>query len=488
MKPFYTNFWLRGKTLFVKWIDGNGIRQVSRYPIEPSLYIKSPDKKPTPFTDIFGNPVHEVNFSSPKEARDFAKSYEDTPGFPIFGFPRFAYAKINELFPGTMEFSIKHINIGWIDIETEIGETFATPDNPHQRINAISLHYAGKMVTLSLYDVEGTIYCKTETELLEKFLIHWKIADLDVISGWNTQGFDLPYIANRINLVLGDDRADELSPFGAIQFQEVDTKWGSTQQQVEIHGIASLDLLELYRKFVLQKQESYRLDFIAQKDLGVGKLEYEGSLKDLYENDVVKFIEYNQVDVIRTMQINEKRSLIETAIGIAYTAKCHYKDSLTTITLWDVIIANHLSEQNIQVPFESGGSKSSKFEGAFVKDPIVGYHEWLMSFDLGSLYPSLKIAYNISPEKIVPMAECVSIRPSDIANNTELYKKAKAKADSLNATLCANGAMFYRDSQGFVPLLLEQMLERRKTAKVAMKNWKKEAERARGELKQRRSA
>jgi DNA polymerase elongation subunit (family B) len=245
--------------------------------------------------------------------------------------------------------------------------------------------------------------------------------------------------------------------------------------------------MELYRKFVLQKQESYKLDFIAMKDLGVGKLEFDGTLKELYENDPETFIEYNRIDVERTMQINDKRMLVQNAVGIAYLAKCQFEDAFLTTRPWDVIIANHLRETNIHVPaIDSDNDKTEKYEGAFVKDPQIGFHEWVMSFDLGSLYPSLMITYNISPETMLPRDTFIRIRPEDIANDTDKYRQAKQLADKMNATLCANGAMFTREKQGFVPFLVEGMIKERKVAKRAMMDWKTEAERVKSEINKRK--
>lgn len=283
---FYTNWWLRGKTLHLKYVNSQGIRQRETHVVSPTLYVHAKPKgvENTEHRDIHGKPVFPIEFSTPKDARDFVEYYKDTTSFKIFGFNRFDYTVINEIFPGKVQYDFTQINIGYIDIETEIGETFASADDPHQRINAISMHYNGKLHTWSLYDVKDSYFCKSEKQLLETFLTHWKIADLDIISGWNSQGFDMPYIAKRIELVLGEGREHDLSPFpGGVSYRQVETKYGQLQTQVSIAGVAQLDLLELYRKFVLQKQETYKLDFIAQKDLGVGKLEFDGTLKDLYE-------------------------------------------------------------------------------------------------------------------------------------------------------------------------------------------------------------
>lgn len=493
MSEFYTDFFLRGKNMFLRSVV-NGVKQMSKVPIAPTLYLEdSKNADRAIHRDIFGKPLTPVDFESPYDAQEFIKQNEFVEGFTICGFNRYEYAKINKMFPGEVQYNLAHIHIGVVDIETEIGEFFATANNPSQPINAISFTTDGENIqSWSLYDVDpknkGTTheYCKTEAILLKKFIAAWKRAELDIISGWNSSGFDLPYTVKRIELVLGEEYAKDLSPWGMYEFYDEKTKYGAMQKRVRIFGIADLDLLELYRKFVPKKQESYKLDDIAFSDLGEKKVEYEGSLKDLYTNDPEKFVVYNQQDVRLVWCINEKRKLIENAILIAYIAKVNYEDAFSTSRPWDVLIGNYLSDQNIHVPISSGGSKNEKYEGAFVKDPILGYHKWVMAFDLRSLYPSLMMQYNISPEKL--LAKRFPIRPDDIRLKTAPFLEALQYAKDHNATLTANGTLYSKEGKGFIPYLVGDMFDRRKAAKDEQLEWEALGQRAKAILAERKKA
>lgn len=476
MSSFYTNFFLRGKNLYLRRVD-NGIRSNVKVPVHPKLFVGDKHGKSDGLhTDIFGNPLMQMDFETPSDARDFIKQYDDVEGFEVNGFNRFEYVAIDDIFPGELFIDPRLLNIGIIDIETKIGATFATPDNAHQEINAISIEInEGDIKSWSLYNIEptrkGTFhrYCDDEKQLLKLFIMEWKAMELDVISGWNSSMFDMPYIMKRIEMVLGDDYAKDMSPWGLYEFYTEKTKFGADALKVRIFGIADLDLLALFRKFVLKKMESYSLDYISYDVLKANKTPYEGSLKDLYTNDPFKFVEYNQQDVRLVRGINNKKRLIELAVLIASIAKVNFEDAFSTSRPWDCIIGNYLRHQNIHVPCASGGSKSEKFEGAFVKDPIIGYHQWVVAFDLRSLYPSLMMQYNISPETL--LSQRFPIRPDDIRLKTAAFTEALEYAKANNATLTANGTLYSRDKKGFIPFLVGEMFDRRKAAKDEQLEW-----------------
>lgn len=492
MSSFYTNYFMRGRYLYLKKVV-DGIRSREKVEISPVLYVR--DSKGIGsgiHRDIYNNPLIEMPFDNPSEARNFIKEYEEVEGFEILGFDRFESVKIDQLFPEKIQYSLDDINVGFIDIETKIGETFAKPNDPHQEINAISFEFKGKMKSWSLYDVDGSkhgafhVYCKNEETLLKKFLAEWRAADLDIISGWNSSGFDLPYIARRVELVLGEQALKSMSPWGLYEYYTEVNKYGSEDLKVKFFGIADLDLLLLYRKFVLKKLDSYKLDAVAYVDLKENKVEYEGTLKDLYTNDPDKFIEYNQQDVRLVRRINNKKKLIELAILVAYISKSNFEDSFSTMRPWDNIIGNFLRNQNIHVPIARKGDKSEKFKGAVVKDPLPGFHSWVMSFDLESLYPSIMRQYNISPDTI--LEERAPVFPNDVRLYSDSLKDGLSRAITLNATITANGTMYDKNKQGFIPFLVGQMFDLRKSAKREMLEWEKKVEAAKQELERRRSS
>lgn len=491
MSSFYTNYFMRGKHLYLKKVE-NGIRSREKLDISPVLYVRDTKETGSGHFDIFGKPLIEMPFSTPYEAKEFIKQYENVHNFDILGFDRFESVKIDQEFPGKIQYDLANINIGIIDIETTIGDSFAKPIDAHQRINAISFEHGGRMKTWSLYDVPSGskdifhVYCKDEETLLKLFVAEWRAADLDIISGWNTSSFDLPYIAKRVEMVLGESALKSMSPWGLVEFYIETSKYGSEDLKVKFFGIADLDLILLYRKFVLKKLDSYKLDNVAYADLKESKIEYEGTLKDLYTLDPEKFVAYNQQDVRLVSRINGKRKLIELAILVAYLSKSNFEDSFSTMRPWDNIIGNYLRNKNIHVPISHRGDKSEKFKGAVVKDPLPGFHEWVMSFDLESLYPSLIRQYNISPDTI--RQQRCDVRPIDIRNSTPDLQAALDIAISLNSTLTANGTMYTKDGIGFIPLLVGQMFDLRKVAKGEMLDWERKGEAAKRELERRRTS
>lgn len=493
MSSFYTDYFLRGKYLYLRRVD-NGVKSREKVEINPVLFTR--DTKGITdglHKDIFGNPLVEMQFDTPSEARNFIKGYEEVEGFDILGFDRFESVKIDQIFPETIQYSMDSINVAVIDIETEIGEVFAKPTNPDQRINALSIMMNDRKIkSWSLYDVKPQcesdaihVYCRTEEELLKKFIAHWVSSEVDIVTGWNSSAYDLPYIAKRIEIVLGEEWLKKMSPWGLYEFYTETNKYGSDDLKVRFFGIADLDLNLLYRKFVLKKLDSYKLDAVAYVDLKENKIEYEGSLKDLCTKDPEKFILYNQHDVRLVKRINDKKKLIELAILVAYVSKSNYEDSFSTMRPWDNIIGNHLRRLNIHVPIAKRGEKSEKFKGAVVKEPLPGFHEWVVSFDLESLYPSIMRQYNISPDTIVEKR--FPVRPNDVIHSTENLKTALSFAIDNCLTLTANGTMYKREFKGFIPLLVGEMFERRKAAKKEMLVWEKQGEAAKQELERRRA-
>ena len=251
------------------------------------------------------------------------------------------------------------------------------------------------------------------------------------------------------------------------------TSQGYQKQQVfNLYGINVLDYLELYRKHTFVNQESYKLDHIAHVELGKGKLDYSeyGNLHTLYRQDYAKFLEYNVVDAVLVEQLEEKLGLIELVQAMSYNAKCNYNDTFGMVKYWETIIYNFLKEQNIQTPPQKmTREKTSRIIGAYVKEPLVGGHNWVVSFDLNSLYPHIIMQHNISPEKMVKsVKEEVSI--SSMLNkevNLDFLKQQ-------NMTVCPNGTKFTRDRQGFLPELMEKFYDERKACKKKMIEYQKE--------------
>ena len=311
--------------------------------------------------------------------------------------------------------------------------------------------------------------CRNEEDLLFKFLDTWALIEPDVITGWNTEFFDIPYLCNRIAKILGEEMVNKLSPWGKVHEREV-YQMGRKQQVFNIYGVAALDFFDLYRKFTYTNQERYTLDHIAFVELGERK---DGNpfetFKEWYEKDYQSFIEYNIQDVEIVDKLEDKMRLIELCLTMAYDAKVNYNDVLGTVRYWDILIYNHLRTKNIIIPQKTEHKKVEKFEGAYVKDPQVGMHKWVMSFDLNSLYPHLIMQYNISPETLVNGGADI------IEGMVDKILDGKVKNETEHC-MTPNGAFFKKDFKGFLPELMENMYNDRVKYKKLMLEAKQEYE------------
>ena len=226
---------------------------------------------------------------------------------------------------------------------------------------------------------------------------------------------------------------------------------GDTVTTYEIAGISILDYLQLYKKYSFKNPENYRLDTVANDELGERKLDHTqyDTFKEFYTKDWDTFVEYNKIDVELVDRIEDKIKLIELAITLAYDAKVNYEDVFFQVRMWDTIIYNYLRKRGIVVPEkERGIVKNDKYAGAYVKEPIPGVYDWVVSFDLNSLYPHLIMQYNISPETLVEE------RHPTATVDRILNKEVKIEGEY---AVCANGAQYRKDVRGFLPELMEKM-------------------------------
>ena len=468
---FYTSIQQYNNVILERYIE-DGEHKQREVPYQPTLFV--PTVKQSPFKTITGEVVEPRGFNSIKEARDFIQARDKVSNEPVYGMQQFAYAYINEEYP-TRDFNFNDLNILNFDIETRSDEGFPNIQTANMDILSIAVRCNGQSYILGCGDYKTSgddiyVKCASEADLLHKFIRLWKDLDPDIITGWNIETFDIPYVCNRIKRVLSTEAVNELSPFGLVKdrFFGRPTE-GEQPEAKEIYGVTIFDYLSLYRKFTYIQQESYALDYIGEAELGQKKLDYSeyGTLNELYKNDYQKFLDYNIRDVVLVEKLDDKMKLLEQACTIAYDAGVNLIDSLTSVRMWDIIIHNFLMEKNIVVPPKQFGEKENQVEGAYVKDPQVGLHNWVVSFDLNSLYPHLIMQYNISPETYVrhigqrPTADEIIAGLYDNENIKEFMKKH-------NVSVCGSGAMYTKDFQGFLPKLMETMYNSRVEWKTRM--------------------
>jgi DNA polymerase elongation subunit (family B) len=407
---FYTNVQCLGNGILYRGVmDGKRVKQRIEY--QPSLYVTTRKSIGTSFKSLDGTPLDKKKFDNISEAREYIKKFKDVHGAPkVYGNTRYEYAFIGEQHKEMVEWDIEQVTIGVIDIEVGSENGFPDPYLANEPITAICLKYINGMTLVfgcGDYVVQGDehyIKCKDEWTLCKKFLQHWQNNTPDVLTGWNTKFFDIPYLVNRFRKIVGEDETKLMSPWKYIGERKTVIN-GRQMIAYDIMGVASLDYIELYRWYAPngKSQESYRLDAIANTEIGENKLSYDeyDNLHQLYRLNYQKFIEYNIKDVELILKLEDKLKLLELALTLAYDTKCNYEDVFAQTRMWDALTYNRLMQDGIVVPPRDVQEKDGAFEGAYVKEVQVGAHDFVASFDLNSLYPHLMMQYSISPENLV---------------------------------------------------------------------------------------
>ena len=471
---FYTNVQLIGNQFLVRGVE-NGKRFETRDEFFPTLFVNS--KKDSKYKTLSGGNVEPIRPGTVRDCREFYKKYDEVDGFEIYGNDRYIYQYISEKYPeDEVKFDISKIKLVTLDIEVASESGFPDVESCSEEILAISIqdYTTKKIVTWGVKPFnnvrDDVTYhcCESEYALLNSFINYWMVDVPDVVTGWNIQLYDIPYICKRLNRVLGEKLMKRLSNWGLVTEGEIFIT-GRKHITFDIGGLTQLDYLNLYKKFTYKAQESYRLDYIAEVELGQKKLDHSefNTFKDFYTKGWQKFIEYNIVDVELVDRLEDKMKLIELALTMAYDAKVNYADVFYQVRVWDTIIYNYLKKRDIVIPPKSKSQKNEKYAGAYVKEPVPGKYDWVVNFDLNSLYPHLIMQFNLSPETLVDERH-PTVTVDKILNQEltfELYK---------DYAVCPNGAMYRKDVRGFLPELMEKMYNDRVVYKEKMIAAKKE--------------
>jgi DNA polymerase elongation subunit (family B) len=452
---FYTNVLQYGNSILVREVR-DGERMTRRVKYEPTLFDMVNTSEETGYKTLDGNSVLPHTFDSIKEAKQWVANRENQKEI-IFGNTQYPYCWIADEYPNRVDWDLDQMLMVTIDIEVECENGFPKPEDAAEPMLSITIknHQTKRIVVWGIgefvTDRDDVTYvqCESEVHLLKEFLIFWERHTPDIVTGWNTEFFDIPYLVNRIRNVFDEEEVKRLSPWRNVFAREV-YNMGRVHQTYTLDGISALDYFDLYRKFTYTNQESYRLDHIAFVELGERKTgnPFE-TFREWYTNDYQSFIEYNIQDVEIVDRLEDKMKLIELALTMAYDAKVNFVDVLGTVRYWDILIYNYLRERNIVIPQKSDNKKVEKFEGAYVKDPQVGMHNWVMSFDLNSLYPHLIMQYNISPETLVNSGD----KPIE-GMVDKILEYGKVDNDTEHC-MTPNGALFRKDKRGFLPELME---------------------------------
>src|SRR5210317_802505 len=476
MMNFYKNvIEHRGKLLVRGIHDGQDYKE--KIDFGPTLYALTQEH--SVYKTLQGQNLKPIEFTDIMAARKFRKEVA-TANSPIFGLERYHYQYIGQEHPENIEWDKDLIKIFTLDIETTCENGFPDVENPIEELLCITVkNQSNKQIItwgVGKFTTDRTdvtyVQCKDEKQLMFEFMKFWIKNHPDVITGWNTKFFDLPYLINRLKLVAGDKVASRISPWNLINRMEINVQ-GRTQTVYDVFGVAMLDYLDLYKWFIPTRQESYKLDFIGELELKQPKNENPfDTFKEFYTKDFQKFIDYNIQDVEIVDALEDKLGLIDLSLTVAYDSKVNYDDIFSQVRVWDTLIANHLMQKGICVPPREEFSKETKYEGAYVKEPILGGHDWIVSFDINSLYPHIIIQYNVSPEKLIGNSP-VRVNVNDMIDNKIDLNFLKDK----NACITPNGAMFKADSQGFLPEMMEKMYNERVIFKKRMLKAKEQYQR-----------
>ena len=391
----------------------------------------------------------------------------------------------------------------FFDIEVSMENGVPNIENPNNEITSIAVYdsvtqeysvlvldKAGYQPSREYDNVKVVMYT-SETDLLYGFLDLYEQIGPTIITGWNTDNFDIPYLYNRIKQQCGPNTAGRLSPIGKIKYSQFRGRY-------QIAGVSSLDYLTLYKKFTYTQQPNYRLDTIGRLEVNMGKVEYEGSLDELFRTDLEKFIEYNLQDVRIIVEMDKKLKLIELVRGICHLGHVSYEDYWFSSKFLEGTIVTYLHRKGIIVTNKPAGGREMMdnkmenddegFAGAFVKEPIPGLYEWVYSLDLQSLYPSIIMSLNISPETKIgfvtnwnvdkhvneELTEYL-IRGTTDEQVVRLSREAFLKYMKLESLMISsNGVLYNGKVVGIIPEVLDQWFKERVEYKNLMKKYKNE--------------
>ena len=482
MSNFYTSVVRYGNSMLYRGYDTNGKKVFKKEHFSPTLYVAS--KENTGWTGIDGTPIGPVDFESMREAKEWIEKYDDVTGFNVYGTTNYIHQYIAKKFPRDIDFDRDKINVTTIDIETEYNDGFPDPKIADQRVLAITLKnnidgvyhvwgYGGYDEEAALIKPVKYYRCRDEASLLMKFLDFYSAHKNmpDVLTGWNVRFFDIPYLINRINRVLGVDMCKRFSPWGMVDHRTV-KRMNRADETYDIRGVQVMDYLELFQKFgyAYGTQESYKLDHIAYVVLGEKKLSFEesGSLKNLYKDDFQKYIDYNMKDVQLVDRLEDKMGLITLAMTVAYKGGVNYQDVFGTVAIWESIIYRKLLSLKQAPKVNSSPEHKTAFAGGYVKEVMTGAHDWVVSFDLNSLYPNIIVQWNMSPETIVK---------GDIADSgvDHYLRYHGSDMDPVHPVhrdkdyaIAANGSLYKKNIDGVVPTIIVDYYDDRRSVKKMM--------------------
>ena len=466
---FYTNVAIVGSNVLVREVV-DGVPGKRKDPWMPTLYTRGKPNKPTEkFKTLYGDDAYAIQPGSIPECKEFIKQYEGVSGFEMFGQLNLSLQYMNEYKPQGADF--KYLSAWSIDIETEVPEdengktSFPDPETCLAEVLLITMvdMHTGQAFTFGSKPYAGTdtkyTTCDNEVQLFKLFISFWEQRGVDIITGWNIDQFDLPYLINRIIKVMDEDTVKRLSPWNRVSCTSKIFK-KKLEYSVQILGVSVLDYIDMYKKYMIVKQESYSLANIATVELGHTKLDHSEfkSFNEFWRKDWAKFTRYNVIDALLVKQLEDKLKLIRVVMTMAYEAKINYEDVSSPVKLWDAIICNYCLAEGVVIPQQQPEPSDQSLDGAYVKEPVPGRYKYVASVDATSLYPSNIITNNISPETYV--GNC-GLGIDDFLENRAVDVEAQY-------VVTPAGAVYSKEKQGVFPQIVEKYMSMRKESKTEM--------------------
>lgn len=467
MTKFYKNVEIIGSKICLREVV-DGIHNDVRVPWEPTLYVKGKPKTETKsYKTLYGEDVYSIKPGSISECKDFVKKYENVGGFDIFGQLNYSLQYMHEYNSSGIDY--KSLSAWSIDIETKIprnaeGKTyFPIPKTAPASILLITMvdMHSGNAFTWGtepcVTQETSYIHCPSEESLLTQFLNFWEQRRVDLVTGWNTEGFDLPYLHNRIKQILGDSAVNRLSPWGKVTYKDKEFN-GRDEYDMSIYGVSCIDYMKLYKKYVSTPRESYSLGFISQEELGTTKLENPfDTFEQFYIKDFSLFVSYNIKDTQLVRMLDDKLNLMAIATTLSDLAHINLEDTFSPVKIWDALLANYCLDLDIVMP-QQANEPAQILEGAYVKEPVPGRYKNVTSLDATSLYPSCVITNNISPETYI--GNC-GLGVEDFLRNADVDVEQKY-------VVTPTGAIYSKEKRGVLPELMSSLMSRRKAVKTEM--------------------
>jgi len=500
-----------------------GKKKFTEYPVKYTFYYKDPKGK---YLSIYGDPLSKITC---RNTKDFRKEIAINRDKTLFE------SDINPIFQCLSENYLNQdapkLNIAFFDIETDFDPDrgFADPADPFMSITAITvnLQWLDALITLALppktlsleqatHEVaewgDEVLLFTDEGKMLETFLD--LIEDADVLSGWNSEGYDIPYTVNRVSRILSKDDTRRFCLWKQLPKKREYEKFGKKAETFDLVGRVHLDSLELYRKYTYEERHSYRLDAIGEMEVGERKTVYEGTLDQLYNNDFKTFIEYNRQDVALLDKLDKKLKFIDLSNELAHANTVLLQTTMGAVAVTEQAIINEAHERGMRVPNRpKRDDENTAAAGAYVAFPKKGVHKWIGSMDLNSLYPSVIRALNMAPETIIgqlrpektdaTIQEAITLQKKSFASawegkfGTEEYEAVIAQKKDVVITvdfeneeskimsgaeiyklifdsgmpwmLSANGTIFTTEFEGVIPGILKRWYAERKELQAMKK-------------------